>query len=132
MRVAAMIMHKRPYGLLVLCGILLLLLLMARASAAAKEPPGWWGQAEMEASQYGYKLLSVHDMETLLNSDSPMLLLDVRPDYEYKTKHLPNAVNLEFHLGDRSKLSPEKEKALRKILGPDLERKVVIYCRSYQ
>jgi phage shock protein E len=109
-------------ALLVLCG---------SASLAAPKP-GWWEQAHTEAVHDGYRLISVAGLDRLLKAEEPLLLLDVRPGYEFKAGHLPDSLNLEFHLGDRNRLSPAKQKALTKILGPDLERRVVIYCRSYQ
>ena len=102
------------------------------APCRAADHPAWWAKASRSASDHGYKLLGAKGMKGLLDSGEKFLLVDVRPDYEYDEGHIPGAENLEFHLGDRSKLKPAKEKKLRKLLGPDKTRKVVIYCRSFK
>ncbi len=104
----------------------------ARPVLATEEIPGWWKQAGAEAVRDGYRIIRGDDLKSRLEAGEDLLLLDVRPDYEFRANHLPGAVNLEFHLGDRNRLSPEKEKALRAALGPDPDRKAVLYCRSYQ
>jgi len=93
--------------------------------------PIWWLQAEQEAKSNGYDILSVKQVKALCDSGVDLLLLDVRPDYEYHLGHLPGAINLEFHLGDRFKLAPERKEKLLNILGPDKSRQIIIYCRSY-
>ena len=84
------------------------------------------------AADNGYGLLDAKGLNAMLDRGEKFLLLDVRPDYEYDEGHIPGALNLEFHLGDRSSLKPAKAKALADILGPDKRRKVVIYCRSFK
>ena len=117
----------------ILAPILTAFMLVTAAAAAGERPePGWWEQAGREAALNGYQLISTPDLDSLIKSGQDFVLLDVRPDYEYQAGHLPGAVNLEFHLGDRMGLGPEKEAALRGLLGPDQGRLVVIYCRSFR
>ncbi|MCB2188152.1 MAG: rhodanese-like domain-containing protein [Deltaproteobacteria bacterium] len=121
-------------------GPLLALILLAGSglpvAAAAKATPAftptWWADAAREADRDGYRLLTQPELQALLDSGDEFLLLDVRPDYEYRQGHLPGAKNLEFHLGHRSKLDPATEKAFRALAGPDPGRKIVIYCRSFR
>lgn len=101
------------------------------ARSAGSKKPTWWIEAEKDAAAEGYGLLTVDEMKILYDSGKPALIMDVRPDYEYSMGRLPQAVNLEFHLGDRIKLAPERKERLLKILGPDKTRRIVIYCRSY-
>jgi predicted sulfurtransferase len=100
--------------------------------AFGEKPPIWWPRALEEARGAGYVLITPEKLKNLDNSGKTFLLLDVRPDYEYRSGHIPNALNLEFHLGDRLKIEPEKKEAIQQILGPDKNRKVVIYCRSFR
>jgi phage shock protein E len=46
--------------------------------------------------------------------------------------HIPGAVNLEFHPGDKLEFSYEKRARLKKLIGPDKDRPVVICCRSFR
>ena len=100
--------------------------------AAAAGHPAWWAKASRTASDNGYRLLDARGLKAKLDRGEKFLLVDVRPDYEYEEGHIPGAVNLEFHLGDRTRLKPAKEKALNGILGPDKRVVVVFYCRSYK
>lgn len=110
----------------------LLCALWAYPAAAKSQTPSWWKDAQMAADTDGYGLITTQEVEVLIKKGGDYLLLDVRPAYEFKDGHLPNSKNLEFHLGDRLKLSPEKEKALKTLIGPDPERVVVVYCRSFR
>ncbi len=98
---------------------------------AIEESGSWWAKAEKEAKDNGYSVLRLSQVKSLLNGTREVLLLDVRPHYEYAMGHLPNAVNMEFHLGDQLKLDPGRKAAYKKLLGPDKHKKVLIYCRSY-
>ena len=112
--------------------LIFLLSLLFTCIALAEEKPVWWEQAELEAKREGYVLITPDELKGLYGADKPILILDVRPDYEYKRGHLPNAANLEFHLGERLALDPAKRKEFVEILGPDKDRAVVIYCRSFR
>jgi 3-mercaptopyruvate sulfurtransferase SseA len=107
------------------------LLLLAAAGRAAA-PPAWWAQAQAQARQGGYGLLDAAGLEKLLASGRNLLLLDVRPDYEFAQGHIGRAQNLEFHLGDRLRLDPAKAAELAELAGPDKNRLLVVYCRSYR
>lgn len=112
--------------------VLLTLSLLFGCSAFAEENPVWWEQAEAEAKSEGYTLITISELKSMYEADKPFLLLDARPDYEYNRGHLPDAVNLEFHLGERLSLDPVKRKRFEQLLGPDKERTIVIYCRSFR
>ncbi len=98
----------------------------------AADLPSWWADARNEADRYGYGLIDEKGMTETLKNDSGALLLDVRAGYEYKDGHIPDAQNMEFDLSEEQYISAEKEKKFRKLLGPELERTVIIYCRSFR
>jgi len=107
--------------------------LIAAASAPllARTHPAWMETARREADRYGYKLIGHEDMAALLDQED-LLLIDVRPDYEFDAGHIPGAVNMEFDLADRSQLSQEKREAFKQLAGPDKQRTIVVYCRSFR
>ncbi len=105
---------------------------VALAAPGATGHPGWWGQMEAEGKEGGYQIIDEAVLKALMDSGRDFVLLDARPDYEFQRGHIPGAVNLEFHLGDRLELNPAKARALEKLLGPDHDRLVVIYCRSFR
>ena len=112
--------------------LLLATFLLCASTTVAEEMPLWWEQAEAEAKREGYDLITLDELESLYQSGKDFTILDVRPDYEYKRAHLPNAANLEFHLGERLTLDPAKRKEFEKLLGPIKDRTIVIYCRSFR
>ena len=113
--------------------IVLLVISLFRVSISfAEEQPLWWEQAEAEASREGYDLITLDELDSLYQSDKDFIVLDVRPDYEYQRAHLPEAANLEFHLGERLTLEPGKRKEFEELLGPDKDRTIVIYGRSFR
>jgi rhodanese-related sulfurtransferase len=112
--------------------LLLLIFLPSVSISIAEDQPIWWDQAKVEAEKEGYALITLSELKSWYDAGKPFLILDVRPDYEYQRGHLPNAVNLEFDLGERLTLKPEKRKTFEELLGPDKDRTVVIYCRSFR
>jgi 3-mercaptopyruvate sulfurtransferase SseA len=112
--------------------VLILALFLLPLTAAADSGEAWWTTAEDEAARDGYRLLDTAGLLDLVRSDSPPLVIDVRADYEYEAGHVPGAVNLEFDLGDRGDLDPDKSAAFAALAGPDRTRPMVIYCRSFR
>ena len=126
-------MRRRFINFAVLISLGTAVMVMAPATATfGKNPPVWWPRVQEEARESGYALITPEDLKDLINDGEELLLLDVRPDYEFRSGHLPKALNLEFHLGDRLQIGPEKKSAFQKILGPEKDRRVVIYCRSFR
>ena len=111
---------------------LLLALCLAVRPVFAGEDDVWWASAEKEAGRDDYKLLDDPGLKKLIDSGKDMVLLDARADYEFEAGHIPGAVNLEFDLGDDLELSPAKRQALAALMGPDKDRLLVIYCRSFR
>ncbi|MFV0423576.1 rhodanese-like domain-containing protein [Oleidesulfovibrio sp.] len=101
----------------------------APSPAAADAEPFWHRTMRLHAAEDGYRLLSPDKLATIPDT---ALLLDVRPDYEYQSGHIADAVNLEFDPGDADNLSPEKAAQLKEILGLDTKRMIVVYCRSFR
>jgi 3-mercaptopyruvate sulfurtransferase SseA len=112
--------------------LLLAFCLLAAQPARAGEDEAWWASAEAEARRDDYRLLDDDGLRELLDAKKDMVLLDARADYEFAAGHIPGAVNLEFDLGDDLDLSDDKRRALAELMGPDKDRLLVIYCRSFR
>jgi rhodanese-related sulfurtransferase len=105
---------------------------LAARPALADENEVWWASAQAEAKRDDYRLIDDDGLRKLLAEKTDMVLLDARADYEFAAGHIPGAVNLEFDLGDDLDLPPQKRQALAGLVGPDKDRLLVIYCRSFR
>ena len=121
-------MHKH----IILTACLLLAFTFSPPGAWADENEVWWDSARAEAKRDGFRLLDVRALRERIESGAPMLLIDARADYEFAAGHIPGASNMEFDLGDRTELSPDKRRAFEELAGPDRKRTLVIYCRSFR
>ncbi|MBW2369361.1 MAG: rhodanese-like domain-containing protein [Deltaproteobacteria bacterium] len=114
-------------------GFMFFCLVLPMAGFAADAPPTWWQQAEAEAERDGYVLLTPVEFDYRIRHGLVnFLLVDVRPGYEYERGHLDGAVNFEFNLADRLALKPSKRTAFESLLGPEPNRTIVFYCRSFR
>ena len=103
----------------------------AAVAAGSREEPAWLQQARDEAKQDGYELITAPELKAIYESGKDFTIIDVRPEYEYRDGHLSHAKGLEFDLGDKLELKPDKQAALVNLLGPDKQHMIVIYCRSF-
>lgn len=108
-----------------------LLFLAFTAQAISHDQPAWLKQAKEDAKKDGYSLITASELKTMYDSGKAFAIVDIRPLYEYREGHLPNARYLELDLGDRLELKPEKERILKNLLGPDKQRVIVFYCRNF-
>ena len=112
--------------------VLVLFVLVFASRSWSQDTPVWWPSALAEAQKDGYALTTPDEIQALYASSDNYLIVDVRPDYEFKAGHLPGAKNFEIDLGDRLGLKPQKADAFEKVLGADKNRAIVIYCRSFR
>ena len=117
---------------IILSTILILLVLVVIGPSWSKDTPVWWPSALTEAQKDGYTLTTPEEIQSQYASSTNTIILDVRPDYEFNTGHLPGAKNFEIDLGDRLELKPQKAEAFKNVLGTDKNRGIVIYCRSFR
>jgi hypothetical protein len=112
--------------------ILILMVLIFIGPSSSEETPVWWPTALAEAQQDGYVLTTPQELRELYDSGGNFTVVDVRPDYEFNTGHLPEAKNFEIDIGDRLELKPQKAEAFKNVIGSDKDRVIVIYCRSFR
>ncbi len=85
-----------------------------------------------EVLQGGYKLLSVADMKKMIDAKENFVLIDAHPPEEFVLAYVEGATNFGFQSNRNGKWEEDAlgktQEAYRKVLGPDLNRKIVIYC----
>jgi len=125
---------RRPAVLLLLFLLLLLLAALpgAASAAQAQSPEQRFPRSAQQAAQDGYRLIGQAELRELLAAVPPPLIIDARPDYEYRQGHIPGALSVPFEPGEAHGLAPDKKARLQHELGPDKERTVVVYCRAPQ
>lgn len=99
-----------------------------------------WGAKELETekiavnfarevSRGGYMIVTTEELKNWIDQKRDMLIVDTMP-YEdsYKKQHIPGAVQFEFPIPEVTTLDDKTKAAFEKLLGPDKDRLIVIYC----
>jgi rhodanese-related sulfurtransferase len=99
-----------------------------------------WGSKEMdtekiavtfarEVERGGYKILTTEELKGWIDQKKEMLILDTMPfEDSYKKQHVPGALQMEFPIPEMSQLDDKKKADFEKMLGPNKDRLIVIYC----
>ena len=82
-----------------------------------------------EAERGGYKLVTTEELKKWIDEKKNMLIIDTMP-YEdsYKKQHVPGAVQFLFPVPEVTSLDDKTKEAYEKLLGPDKNRLIVVYC----
>lgn len=87
-----------------------------------------------EVVRGGYDVITTKELDELLNSDEELLVVDTMP-YEgsYKKGHIPKAVQFLFPIPemadwDSKETDGKTLEDFAKLLGPNKDKKIVIYC----
>lgn len=99
-----------------------------------------WGKKELETEKIavnfarevergGYKIITTEELKDWIDQKKDMLIVDTMP-YEdsYKKQHIPGAVHFEFPIPEVKELDDKTKAAFEKLLGPNKDRVIVIYC----
>ena len=99
-----------------------------------------WGSKEIETEKIavnfarevergGYNIVSTEELKGWMDQKKDMLIVDTMP-YEdsYKKQHVPGAVQFEFPIPEVTSLDDKTKSAFEKILEPNKDRLIVIYC----
>jgi len=99
-----------------------------------------WGEKEIETEKIavnfarevakgGYKIVTTDELKGWIDQKKEMLIVDTM-QYEdsYKKQHVPGAVQFEFPKEEVTNLDDKTKAAFEKILGPNKDRLIVIYC----
>ena len=101
---------------------------------------GFWGSKEIETEasvikfanevlRGGYQIVSAEELKKWIDEKKKMLIIDTMP-YEdsYKKEHVPGALQFEFAIPEVTSLDEKTKDAYLKVLGPDKDLPIVIYC----
>ena len=82
-----------------------------------------------EVERGGYKIVSTEELKGWMDQKKDMFIVDTMP-YEdsYKKQHIPGAVQYEFPKEEVRNLDDKAKAAFEKVLGPNKDRLIVIYC----
>lgn len=88
-----------------------------------------------EVAEGGYKLLAVADLKKMIDAKEDMVLIDAHPKWEHDLAYIAGAKNIGFKSlrAASGKWEDDIEDGhtqdgYRAALGPDLGKKIVIYC----
>jgi len=77
----------------------------------------------------GYKIVSTKELKSWIDQKKDMLIVDTMPyEKSYKKQHVPGAVQFEFPIPEVKSLDNKTSAAFKRLLGPDKDRLIVIYC----
>lgn len=82
-----------------------------------------------EVKRGGYQVVDTAGLKKWLDEKKPLLIVDTMPLADsYKKQHIPGAVQYEFPIPEVTEYSAAQQAEFAKLLGPDKERALVIYC----
>jgi len=110
--------------------------ILGLAGASLAEWGGKEGETEKiavnfarEVDRGGYKIITTEELKGWIDQKKDMLIVDTMP-YEdsYKKQHVSGAVQFEFPKEEVTNIDDKTKAAFEKILGPNKDRLIVIYC----
>ncbi len=85
-----------------------------------------------EVQQGGYTLLTAAELKKMIDAKEDMVLVDAHPPEEFVLAYIDGATNFGFQSNRNGKWEEDAlgktQDAYRKVLGADLNKKIVIYC----
>ncbi len=82
-----------------------------------------------EVERGGYKVITTQELKNWIDQKKDMLIVDTMPPDNFKTQHIPGAVNSEIQRQPELTQMSEKMRAdFTRLLGPNKDRTIVFYC----
>jgi hypothetical protein len=86
------------------------------------------GQIVNEAMKGGYQLITPEELKREYLTDSAaFLLVDTRQEWSYQMQHIQGALHIDFAPTWWNQYSPMTRSEMKKLLGPDKNKKVIFY-----
>jgi hypothetical protein len=100
----------------------------AQAQSVTQNPVNAWDKVVTEAKKGGYHLISPGELKNeYLKDSAAFLLVDVRQDWAYQMQHIKGSLHIDFAPTWWNQYSPMTRSEMKKILGPDKNKKFVFY-----
>jgi hypothetical protein len=81
-----------------------------------------------EAKKGGYQLITPEELKNeYLKDSTAFLLIDVRQEWSYQMQHIKGSSHIDFAPRWWNQYSPMMRSEMKKILGPDKDKKFVFY-----
>lgn len=127
-------MNYRKYALQTMAMAVLLLATASQGVALN------WGSQELETEKVavkltretvkgGYGIVTTEELKKWLDEGKKPLIVDTMPYADsFAKEHIPGAVHFEFPIEEVHELDDQTREAYLKLLGPDKDRLLVVYC----
>lgn len=122
----------------ILCAVLALVFAAAAAAADKFEEEFAWEKIAIalvdQVKAGGYRLVGTEELKSWIDARKDMLIIDTMPYAEsYKKEHVPGAKQFLFPIPemkswDAQETAGKSEEDFVQMLGPDKNRRIVIYC----
>ena len=100
----------------------------AQTYAETQNPANSWDKVVAEAKKGGYQLISPEELKNeYLKDPSSFSLVDVRQEWSYQMQHIKGALHIDFAPTWWNQYSPMMRSDMKKLLGPDRDKKFVFY-----
>lgn len=76
----------------------------------------------------GYQLVSTEDLQTWIDEEKDMIIIDTMPADNFAGGHIPGAVNAELPKTTLADATDEQKAAFIDLLGTDKNKTIVVYC----
>jgi len=106
----------------------LFLSFVAQAQAESQNANLVQNQIVNEAKKGGYQLITPEELKKeYLTDPAAFLLVDTRQEWSYQMQHIQGASHIDFAPIWWNQYSPTTRSEMKKLLGPDKNKKVVFY-----
>jgi len=100
----------------------------AQAHAESQNADRARGQIVNEARKGGYQLITPEELKKeYLTDPAVFLLVDTRQEWSYQMQHIQGASHIDFAPTWWNQYSPMTRSEIKKLLGPDKNKKVIFY-----
>jgi hypothetical protein len=87
-----------------------------------------WDKVVAEAKKGGYKLIAPEEIkEDYLKDPAAFSFVDVRQEWSYQMQHIKGSLHIDFAPTWWNQHSPMMRSDMKKLLGPDKDKKFVFY-----
>jgi 3-mercaptopyruvate sulfurtransferase SseA len=106
----------------------LFLSFVAQVQAESQNTDSVRNQIATEAKKGGYQLITPEELKNdYLKDLAAFLLVDVRQEWSYQMQHIKGSLHIDFSPTWWNQYSPMMRSEMKKLLGPDKDKKVVFY-----